>query len=175
MTPPELPKSDVVQIARCPVHGLHGERTECFVCGGEVEQVAMVPAGAIANDRAQLPKTIYACPSCPEIAALYPNTMAPVCAGADVWGTTHPPAVMVLVSGGEVADETGNQQAPSDREWSQRLAQALVDVHEAIEVVADEIHPDPEDVDRALTEAVRVIREALPKGTLDGHAEEAQE
>jgi hypothetical protein len=33
---------EVVYIARCPEHGLHGERTECFVCGGEVEQVAMV-------------------------------------------------------------------------------------------------------------------------------------
>lgn len=30
-------------IARCPEHGLHGERTECFECGGPVEQVAMVP------------------------------------------------------------------------------------------------------------------------------------
>lgn len=35
--------SDVVYIARCPVHGLHGERHECFVCGGDVEQVPMVP------------------------------------------------------------------------------------------------------------------------------------
>ena len=30
-------------IARCPVHGLHGERQECFVCGGPVEQVPMRP------------------------------------------------------------------------------------------------------------------------------------
>jgi hypothetical protein len=30
-----------VLIARCPKHGLHGERTECYVCGGPVEQVAM--------------------------------------------------------------------------------------------------------------------------------------
>lgn len=37
-------RSDVVTIARCPEHGLHGERTECFVCGGPVEQVRMVPA-----------------------------------------------------------------------------------------------------------------------------------
>ena len=34
----------VVEIARCPVHGLHGARTECHVCGGAVEQVRMVPA-----------------------------------------------------------------------------------------------------------------------------------
>ncbi len=34
---------DVVRIARCPVHGLHGERDACFVCGGPVEQVAMLP------------------------------------------------------------------------------------------------------------------------------------
>jgi len=37
--------SDVVHIARCPVHGLHGERSECFVCGGPVEQVAVMPVG----------------------------------------------------------------------------------------------------------------------------------
>jgi hypothetical protein len=33
----------VVNIARCPQHGLHGERTECHVCGGLVEQVPMIP------------------------------------------------------------------------------------------------------------------------------------
>lgn len=31
-----------VNIARCPVHGLHGERSECFVCNGPVEQAPMV-------------------------------------------------------------------------------------------------------------------------------------
>lgn len=31
-------------IARCAKHGLHGERQVCFVCGGPVEQVAMVLA-----------------------------------------------------------------------------------------------------------------------------------
>ena len=34
--------SEPVLIARCPEHGLHGERQECFVCGGPVEQVPMV-------------------------------------------------------------------------------------------------------------------------------------
>lgn len=34
----------VVNIARCPEHGLHGERTECFICGADVEQVEMAPA-----------------------------------------------------------------------------------------------------------------------------------
>lgn len=29
-------------VARCAIHGLHGERTECYVCGGPVEQVPMV-------------------------------------------------------------------------------------------------------------------------------------
>lgn len=28
-------------IARCPEHGLHGDRIDCFVCQGPVEQVAM--------------------------------------------------------------------------------------------------------------------------------------
>lgn len=34
----------VENFARCPEHGLHGQRTACFVCDGPVEQVAMVPA-----------------------------------------------------------------------------------------------------------------------------------
>lgn len=33
---------EVVHIARCPEHGLHGCRQECFECGGPVEQVPMV-------------------------------------------------------------------------------------------------------------------------------------
>lgn len=33
-----------IEIARCPEHGLHGERQACFVCGGPVEQVRMYPA-----------------------------------------------------------------------------------------------------------------------------------
>lgn len=36
--------AEVVLIACCPQHGLHGQRDECFVCGGPVEQIAMVPA-----------------------------------------------------------------------------------------------------------------------------------
>ncbi len=35
----------VASIACCPKHGLHGERTECFVCHGPVEQVSMVEFG----------------------------------------------------------------------------------------------------------------------------------
>jgi hypothetical protein len=33
---------EVILAARCPEHGLHGERTTCFECGGPVEQVPMV-------------------------------------------------------------------------------------------------------------------------------------
>jgi hypothetical protein len=36
-------RSGAVLIARCPTHGLHGERDACYVCGGPVEQVVMVP------------------------------------------------------------------------------------------------------------------------------------
>jgi hypothetical protein len=36
---------DVVTIARCPEHGLHGSRARCFECGEEVEQVYMAPVG----------------------------------------------------------------------------------------------------------------------------------
>lgn len=43
---------DVVFIARCPEHGLHGERDECFVCGGPVEQVAMQPLDTSSDPRA---------------------------------------------------------------------------------------------------------------------------
>lgn len=41
-----------VNIARCPEHGLHGERPECFACGGPVERVAMVPCDDAAVQRA---------------------------------------------------------------------------------------------------------------------------
>lgn len=40
-------------IARCPEHGLHGERNECFVCYAPVELVAMVPAGEVERLRAE--------------------------------------------------------------------------------------------------------------------------
>ena len=33
---------DVVCIARCAEHGLHGRRQECFICGKRVEQVPVV-------------------------------------------------------------------------------------------------------------------------------------
>ena len=36
-------------IARCPQHGLHGEREECFVCGGAVEQVRMIAADELVD------------------------------------------------------------------------------------------------------------------------------
>jgi len=35
---------DVVLIARCPEHGLHGQRTTCFECGGLVDQVPFTAA-----------------------------------------------------------------------------------------------------------------------------------
>lgn len=52
--------TDVLTIARCPEHGLHGCRDTCFECGGPVEQVAMVEVGrtfpryrAVAVDRGE--------------------------------------------------------------------------------------------------------------------------
>lgn len=33
----------VAEIACCPIHGLHGERDECYVCGGPVEKILMKP------------------------------------------------------------------------------------------------------------------------------------
>lgn len=44
-------ENESVRIARCPEHGLHGERTECFVCGRPVEQVPMVPARLLAREQ----------------------------------------------------------------------------------------------------------------------------
>lgn len=32
----------MTQIARCPEHGLHGARLDCFTCGGMVEQVDVI-------------------------------------------------------------------------------------------------------------------------------------
>lgn len=34
--------ASIVRIARCPEHGLHGERQDCFVCGKPVEQATMI-------------------------------------------------------------------------------------------------------------------------------------
>jgi hypothetical protein len=36
-------EAGAIDFACCPVHGLHGQRNECYVCGEEVEIVAMVP------------------------------------------------------------------------------------------------------------------------------------
>jgi hypothetical protein len=36
-----------VTVARCPEHGLHGLREECFACGGPVQQVRMLQIDAI--------------------------------------------------------------------------------------------------------------------------------
>jgi hypothetical protein len=41
-----------VSIACCPDHGLHGARERCFVCGGDVEQIPMVPCDDAAVERA---------------------------------------------------------------------------------------------------------------------------
>ena len=35
--------TEPVYIARCAEHGLHGDRTRCFICGAPVEQVPMIP------------------------------------------------------------------------------------------------------------------------------------
>lgn len=37
----------IVNIARCPLHGLHGAREECFTCGDPVEQIPMIAADAV--------------------------------------------------------------------------------------------------------------------------------
>lgn len=37
----------MAEIAYCPKHGLHGERTKCYKCKKPVEQVRMVPLLAI--------------------------------------------------------------------------------------------------------------------------------
>lgn len=44
------PAMEVVNIARCPDHGLHGERDTCFICDGPVEQVPMVEVSAPTMD-----------------------------------------------------------------------------------------------------------------------------
>lgn len=52
----------VVNIARCPEHGLHGERAECFVCGGPVDQVPMVHAGGVLQPKGGWMQV--GCPDC---------------------------------------------------------------------------------------------------------------
>lgn len=39
--------TQIFMVARCPEHGLHGLRSDCFVCGGPVERVPMVPSPAV--------------------------------------------------------------------------------------------------------------------------------
>jgi hypothetical protein len=39
--------SAVVKIARCEIHGLHGERERCYVCDRPCEQVEMVEASEV--------------------------------------------------------------------------------------------------------------------------------
>lgn len=63
--------TELVHIARCAIHGLHGERTECAVCGGPVEQVAMVPATVLVGEpcacgcgHPQRPNSDYATDAC---------------------------------------------------------------------------------------------------------------
>lgn len=33
-------------VARCPEHGVHGQRETCFECGGSVKQITVVPVAA---------------------------------------------------------------------------------------------------------------------------------
>ncbi len=35
--------AETIKVARCPRHGIHGQRDRCFVCDGPVEQVELVP------------------------------------------------------------------------------------------------------------------------------------
>lgn len=41
----QRPPFTVIQVARCPEHGLHGLRSECHECGGPVDQVELALAG----------------------------------------------------------------------------------------------------------------------------------
>lgn len=45
-----------VNIARCPEHGLHGARDECFECGKPVEQIPMVPVWRAEKAEAEVEK-----------------------------------------------------------------------------------------------------------------------
>ena len=103
---------DPVDIAYCPQHGLHGERQECFVCGGPVEQVRMVPvvggtAGTawlvwgrrVADDRSRsVPLGCYATKAialeAERMAKEHPN--APF--WADIWVTPWPLATEPMIN-----------------------------------------------------------------------------
>jgi hypothetical protein len=49
---PETPRT--ANIALCPDHGLHGERTECFVCGRPVDQLVMVEKAPVDAERERM-------------------------------------------------------------------------------------------------------------------------
>jgi hypothetical protein len=50
-----------VFIARCPEHGLHGDRQDCFECGGSVEQVEMVEAATLTRYEEALLRILRIC------------------------------------------------------------------------------------------------------------------
>ncbi len=58
---------EAAHIAWCPDHGLHGERTACFVCGGPVAQLPMIPAEcALTGNEARLLLALLSASSQPE-------------------------------------------------------------------------------------------------------------
>ena len=75
-------------IARCPVHGLHGERQECFVCGGPVEQVPMRPVRTSrwwSKIAAGIVLAPFAVALSPVIAAMWLVSWAYKQIGVDAW------------------------------------------------------------------------------------------
>jgi hypothetical protein len=83
----------VIYIARCPEHGLHGERDECFVCGGEVEQVPFVPleqpVSSVVAEAAQAIR---------DVALLFPS-------GSPLGLSLRSALAALLVTSGRVRDE----------------------------------------------------------------------
>ena len=47
-----------VLIAKCPIHGIHGERQRCFICDAECEQVPMVPLPVYEAEVGKLAKAL---------------------------------------------------------------------------------------------------------------------
>jgi len=102
----------VVYFARCPEHGLHGERTECFVCGKPVEQVPFVPAASASSSKDE--EGGGACRLCRHPLSAHVGPPAPPLIKGHLGVTDSRPG-SCLLRGGTVAEHRSSA-APSSNE-----------------------------------------------------------
>lgn len=131
--------SRTVKIARCPEHGLHGERDTCFVCNGPVEQVEMREVKKPKRTGVQHPGRIKATIEqltegvLPSIESKYKT--AHVYSFSKKW---RPPSGR---GSSEVSDPTGNTYVDSQpaRDVLERVGGRLVELLEEAKSIEGEV------------------------------------